>query len=95
MPVPHVNVSLIKSLETLTDIIETMWNPDADHSRDNLTHAIQESRQILQTSSFILSQEGAESDVEQDPELWDLEEDEAEEMGDFEEAYAPDGPPVM
>ena len=29
-----------------------------------------------------------------DPELWDLEEDEAEEMADFEQAHAPGGPPV-
>ena len=30
----------------------------------------------------------------QEPELWDLEEDDAEEMADFEEARAPGGPPV-
>ena len=35
----------------------------------------------------------AETGAEQDPELWDLGEDEAEEMGDF-EAHAPCGPLV-
>ena len=60
---------------------------------------MQESRAILQTSSAILSHEGgaaleAEADAEQDPELWDQDEDDAEEMADFEEAHAPGGPPV-
>ena len=30
-PVPQVNVSLIKTLEGLTGIIDNMWNPDAGH----------------------------------------------------------------
>ena len=46
-----------------------------------------------------MSQEGgaaldAEFKVGQDSELWDLDEDETEEMADFEEAHAPGGPPV-
>ena len=62
-------------------------------------HAIQESRQILQTSSVIMSQEvgaalDAEFDAGQDPELWELDEDAAEEVADFEEAHDPGGPPV-
>ena len=53
----------------------------------------------MQTSSVILSQEGgvaldAAIGAGQDPELWDLGEDEAEEMADFEEAHAPGGPLV-
>ena len=53
-------------------------------------HAIQESRQTFQASSVIMSQEAgaaldADFDAGQDPEQWDLEEDEAEEMADFEE----------
>ena len=76
-----------------------MWNPDAGQPPDHLIHAIQELRQILQTSSVILSQEGgaaldAELAAGQEPELWDLEEDDAEEMADFEEVHAPGGPPA-
>ena len=46
-----------------------------------------------------MAQEGgaaleAEADAEEDPELWDQDEDEAEEMADFEEAHALGGPPV-
>ena len=33
----------------------------------------------------------AETGAEQDSELWDLDEDDAEEMADFEEAHAPVG----
>ena len=99
MPVPQVNVSLVKTLEALTGIIEKLWNPDAGQAPENLIHAIQESRQLLYTSSVILSQEGgaaldAELDAGQDLELWDLGDEEAEEMADFEEAHAPGGPPV-
>ena len=36
----------------------------------------------------------AEADAEEDPELWDQDEDDAQEMADFEEAPAPGGPPV-
>ena len=99
MPVPQVNVSLVRTLEALTGIIENLWNPDAGQPPEHLTHAIQESRQILQTSSVIMSQEGgaaldAEFAAGQDPEVWDLEEDEAEEKTDFEEAHAPGWPLV-
>ena len=98
MPVAQVNVSLVKTVEALTCIIENLWNPDAGQPPENLIHAIQESRQILQTS-VILSQEGgaaldAEVGAELDPELWDQDEDEAEEMADFEEAHAPGEPPM-
>ena len=58
MPVPQVNVSLVKTSEVLTGIIENLWNPDAGQPPEHLTHAIQESRQILQTSSVLMSQEG-------------------------------------
>ena len=97
MPVPRVSVSLVNTLEALTGIIENMWNPDAGQAVDNLIHAIQESRAILQTSSVILSQEGgaalnAEQDARQDPELWNLDEGETEQMAVFEEVHAPGGP---
>ena len=99
MPVPHVNVSLVRTLEAFTGTIENLWNPDAGQPPEHLTHAIQESRQILQTSSAVMSQEGgaaldAEFAAGQGPEQWDLEEDEVEEMADFEEAHAPGGPAV-
>ena len=98
MPVAQVNVSLVKTLEALTVIIENLWNSDAGQPPENLIHAIQESRQMLQTSSVIMSQEGGVAldtgfNAGQDPELLDLDEDEAEEMADFEEARAPGGPP--
>ena len=67
MPVPQVNVSLVKTLVALTGIIENLWNPDGGQPPEHLIHAIQESRQILQTSSVIMSQEGgAALDVEWD-----------------------------
>ena len=99
MPVPQVNMSLVQSSEALTGLIENLWNPEAGPPPDQLIHAIQESRAILQASSAILSQEGgaaleAEAGAEQDNELRDLDEDEAEEMEGFEEAHAPGGPPV-
>ena len=99
MPVAQVNVSLVNILEALLGIIENLWNPDAGQPPENLIHAIQESRQILQTSSVIISQEGGAAldvdfDARQDPDLWDLDEDEAEEVADFEEAHAPGGPLV-
>ena len=56
MPTPQVNVSLVKSQETLTGLIENMWNPEAGPPPDQLIHAIQESGAILQTSSAILCQ---------------------------------------
>ena len=43
-PVPQVNVSLVKSVEALTGLIENMWNPEAGPPPDQLIHAIQESR---------------------------------------------------
>ena len=49
VPVPQVNVSLVQTLEALTDITENMWNPDAGQPPDRLIHAIQESRAIPQT----------------------------------------------
>ena len=45
-PVPQVNMSLVKSLEALTAIVENMWNPCAGPLPENLVHAIQESRQM-------------------------------------------------
>ena len=77
MPVTQLNVSLVKTLEALTGVIENLWNPDAGQPPENLIHAIQESRQTL-------SQEGgaalnAELDAD---EPRDLDEDEAEEMSD-------------
>ena len=64
---------LVGSLEALTGIIENLLNTDLGPPPENLVHAIQESRQVLQTSSVILSQEGgaaldAELDARQDPE---------------------------
>ena len=92
MPVTQVNVSLVKTLEALMAIIENLWNPDAGQAPENLIHAILESRQLLHTSSVILSQEGgavldAELDAGQDLELWDLGDEEAEEMADFERRH--------
>ena len=55
VPVPQINVSLVKTLEALKGIIENLWNPDAGQPPENLIHAIQESRQILQNSSVTLS----------------------------------------
>ena len=71
----------------------------SDNTWRHLIHAIHESRHILRTSSVILSQDGGAAldvrlDTEQDLELWDLDEDEAEQMADLEEAHAPGGPPV-
>ena len=82
MPAPQVTVNLVKSLEALTGLIQNMWNSEAGPPPDQLIHAIQESRAILQTS---LSKEvgaalEAEVDAEQHPELRDQDEDEAEEM---------------
>ena len=99
MPVPQGNVSLVRTLEALTGIIENLWNPDAGQLPEHLIHAIQESRQNFQTSSVLMSHKGgaaldAEFAAGQEPELWDLEEDDAEEMADFEEAHARGGPPV-
>ena len=67
-------MSLVKTLKVVTGIIENLWNPDAAQPPENLIHAIQEPRQILQTSSVVLSQEGgtaldAELDAGQGPEL--------------------------
>ena len=56
MPVPQVNVSLVKSLEAVTGLIENMWKPEAGPPPDQLIHTIHESRQIIQTSSVIMSQ---------------------------------------
>ena len=99
VPVPQVNVSLVRTLKALTGIIENLWNPDAGQPPEHLIQAIQESRQLLQTSSVLMSQEGgaaldADCAAGQEPVLWDLEEDDAEEMADFEEAHAPGGPLV-
>ena len=74
MPVPQVDVGLVRTLEALTGIIENLWNPDAGPPPEHLSHAIQESRQIFQTSSVIMSQDGgaaldAEFAAGQDPEL--------------------------
>ena len=99
MPAPQVNMNLVKSLEALAGLVENTWNPEAGPPPDQLIRAIQESRATPQASSAILAQEGgaaveAEAGARQDPELWDQDEDEAEEMADFEEAHAPGGPPV-
>ena len=98
MPTPQVNVGLAKSLEALTGL-ENLWNPVAGPPPEQLVQAIQESRAILQTSSVLLSQEGEaaaeiEAGDEQDPELWDQDEDEAEGMEGFEETHAPGEPSV-
>ena len=96
MPSPQVNAGLVKSWESLTGQVENLWNPAAWPPPDQLVQAIQESRTILQTSSVLLSHEGEalaeiEAGDEQDPELWDQEEDEAEGMEGFEETHAPGG----
>ena len=39
MPVPQVNMSLVKTLEALTGIIENMWNPDAGPRRRATTRS--------------------------------------------------------
>ena len=90
-PAPQVNVSLVKILEALTGLIENMWNPEAGattRSPDTGNAGV-----ILQTSSVLLSQKGGAALVaEQDPDLWNLDEDEAEQMASFEEAHASGGP---
>ena len=73
--------------------------PSGRTTTEQLVQAIQESRAILQTSSVLLSQEGEaaveiEAGDEQDPELWDQDEDEADGMEGFEETHAPGGPSV-
>ena len=71
MPVPQVNVSLVKSLEAVTGLIENMWKPEAGPPPDQLIHTIHESRQIIQTSSVIMSQEGgAAMEAETIPRRW-------------------------
>ena len=94
MPTPQVNVGLVKSLEALTGLVENFSNPVAGPPPEQLVQAIQESRAILQTSSVLLSREGEaaveiEAVDEQDPELWDQDEDEADGMEGFEETHAP------
>ena len=72
-------------------IIEKLWN--AGQPLENLIHA---NPGVLRLSC--LRRGGAALDAEdkegQDSELWDLDENEAEEMADFEDAHAPGGPPV-
>ena len=75
-----------------------MWNPDRT-TTDALIHAIQESRAILQNliSDLVPGRRcsmEAETGAEQDPSSGTMDEGEAEEMADFEEARAPGGPPV-
>ena len=53
MPAPQVNVSLVKSLEALTGLLENVWNPIPGPPPDSLIHAIHGSSAILQTSSGI------------------------------------------
>ena len=87
MRAPQVNVSLVKTfLEALTGLIENVWNPEAGPPPDKLIHAIQ--ARVEANSSDLIS------DLFQDPEIWDQDEDEAEEMEGSEEAHAPGGPTV-
>ena len=44
MPVPQVSVSLVRTLEAWTSIIENMWNPDAGPPPDHLVHTQSGSR---------------------------------------------------
>ena len=41
MPVPQVNVSLVRTLKALTGIIENLWNPDAGQPPEHLIRASQ------------------------------------------------------
>ena len=85
VPVPQVDVSLVETLESLTGIVEKHVEP-----RRRAT-----TRSLDTGNPRSLSWEaGAALDAEQDLDLWNLDEDEAEQMADFEEAHAPGGPRV-
>ena len=110
MPVAQVNVSLVKTLEALTGIIENLWNPDAGQPPDHLIHMQSRSRgQILQTSSVIHVSGGWRSfgyragrrTGSRALGLGDggqssrlLRPSCLEEMADFKETHAPGGPPI-
>ena len=88
MPAPQVNVNLVKSFQTFRSFDRTFRKHV--ESRGKTTTRPTDSRNprvedILQPSSAILSQEGGAAM------LWDLDEGEAEEMAEFEEAHAPSG----
>ena len=90
MPNPQTNANLVGTLETLTGIIEHLWNLDAGPLLENLVSAIQASRSLLHASSDTIAQEDdlalAAAQVE---ELPDFEVDEEEHLADFEEMHAP------
>ena len=76
LPAPHVNMNLVKPPEAPTGPTENTRKQEAGPPPDELIRAIQESRAPLQAPPAILAQEGgaalpAETDAEQDPELWD------------------------
>ena len=87
---PQTNSNLGGTLETLTGIIEHLWNLDAGPPLENLVSAIHASRSLLHASSDIIAQKDdlalAATQVE---ELPDFEVDEEEHLADFEEMHAP------
>ena len=93
VPNTQTNSNLGGKLETLTGIIEHMWNLDAGPPLENHVSAIHASRSLLHASSDIIAQEDdlalAATQVE---ELPDFEVDEEEHLADFEEMHAPGAP---
>ena len=90
VPTPQTNSNLVGTLETLTGIIEHLWNLDAGPPLENLVSAIHASRSLLHASSDLIAQEDdpalAAKLVEKLP---DFEVDEEEHLADFEEMHAP------
>ena len=90
VPNPQTNANLVGTLETLTGIIEHLWNLDAGPPLENHVSAIHASRSLLHASSDLIAQEDdpalAAKLVE---ELPDFEVDEEEHLADFEEMHAP------
>ena len=51
---PHVNASLVETLEAWTGLVENMWDPDARQPPEHLVQAIQEATPPIQSSSALL-----------------------------------------
>ena len=56
---PQVNVSLFKTLDSLTGAVERLWSPDAGQPPEHLVRLIQESRALVQASSVVFTQRAA------------------------------------
>ena len=61
MPVladPQVYAGLVKTLDTLTEAFECLWNPDVGQPPEHLVRLIQESKALMQAPSALLTHEG-------------------------------------